>query len=347
MEKHLTPIRIAFEASKARNLHSGLGQYVRSLGLALEAGGGCDLHWLGWSNDAAHNKGAIKPIHRIWGVSGNFDVWHHTHQQSRLFPRRSVPQLVTIHDLNFLEKGYGAWRMRNKIQAVQSLVNRCSGVVFISEFTRTLCMQHLRLPQQQWVIYNGNPMDVQGVQQAPKTCTGNWPFLFSIGMVQEKKQFDLIPGILDLDQDLHWVLAGMPETKTVERIRSEAHRWGVSNRVHFLGGITEAEKRWCYAHCKALAFPSKAEGFGLPVVEAYSMGKPVLLSRCGSLPEMGKDWAHYAEDQTPEAYRTAYQKAEAKGWNLHLQGEWQAYAQEFTWTEAARKYRIAYQSILL
>jgi glycosyltransferase involved in cell wall biosynthesis len=345
LEKHLNPIRVAFEASKASNLHSGLGQYVRSLGMALETGGGCALNWLGWSKNADHNNNTIKPIDRVLGVSGAFDVWHHTHQQSRLFPRRNLPQLVTIHDLNFLEKDYGAWRMGKKMRAVQNLVNRCSGVVFISEFTRDLCMQHLRLPQRQWVIYNGNPMDAGGVQQAPKACTGNWPFLFSIGMVQEKKQFDLIPGILALDKDMHWVLAGMPDPKTVERIRSEAHRWGVSSRVHLLGGITEAEKRWCYAHCKALVFPSKAEGFGLPVVEAYSMGKPVLLSRCGSLPEMGKDWAHYAENQTPEAYREAFLKAESEGWNLHRKSEWQAYARGFTWEQAAQNYLHAYQSI--
>lgn len=345
MEKHLNTLHVAFEASKGKNPHSGLGQYVRALGMALEAEGNCTLNWLGWNHDSSQKKNNIKPLHRLLGIPGEFDVWHHTHQQSRLFPRRKIPQLVTIHDLNFLEKSYSSARIRKRMNEIQNLLNHCSGVVFISEFTRTICLEHLTLPQQQWVIYNGNPMDKDGDQQPPKVYSGKWPFLFSIGMVQDKKQFHLVPGILALDSDLHWVLAGQQEDSVVARIRVEARRWGVSDRIHLLGAITEAEKRWCYAHCKALIFPSKAEGFGLPVLEAYSMGKPVLLSRCGSLPEIGKEWAHYADEQTPESYREAFLQAESKDWNLHLKSEWQAYAKEFTWAEAARKYRTAYQSI--
>jgi glycosyltransferase involved in cell wall biosynthesis len=56
-----------------------------------------------------------------------------------------------------------------------------------------------------------------------------------------------------------------------------------------LGYVSDVELEWLYAHCFAFVFPSLFEGFGLPVVEAMSLGAPVVVSNASSLPEIVGD----------------------------------------------------------
>jgi len=57
--------------------------------------------------------------------------------------------------------------------------------------------------------------------------------------------------------------------------------------VSLLGTISESDKIFYYKNCLAFAFPSLREGFGFPVLEAMTFGKPVFLSNKTSLPEIG------------------------------------------------------------
>ena len=59
---------------------------------------------------------------------------------------------------------------------------------------------------------------------------------------------------------------------------------GVADRVRFLGWVEEDDKPALYRHCQAFAFPSRYEGFGLPVIEAMQLGVPVLTSNTSSRP---------------------------------------------------------------
>jgi glycosyltransferase involved in cell wall biosynthesis len=67
------------------------------------------------------------------------------------------------------------------------------------------------------------------------------------------------------------------------------------------GAVDEATKLWLYAHCEAFLFPSLSEGFGLPVAEAMTFGKPVFISNLTSLPEVGGEDAFYFENFEPES----------------------------------------------
>lgn len=60
---------------------------------------------------------------------------------------------------------------------------------------------------------------------------------------------------------------------------------GLLGRVRRLGRVSDAELCWLYRNCRALLYPSLVEGYGLPVVEAMSLGGPVLTSSVSSLPE--------------------------------------------------------------
>lgn len=69
----------------------------------------------------------------------------------------------------------------------------------------------------------------------------------------------------------------------------------VRDRVHILDGITDQALRWLYENCRFSVYPSFYEGWGLPVGESLSYGKPVISSNAASLPEVGGDLVPYID----------------------------------------------------
>ena len=72
-----------------------------------------------------------------------------------------------------------------------------------------------------------------------------------------------------------------------EKLRARRTDLGLSlPNVLFLGYISDAYMKWLMGHAKALLFPSRAEGFGIPPLEALSCGAQVIVSSTSSLPEV-------------------------------------------------------------
>jgi len=78
-----------------------------------------------------------------------------------------------------------------------------------------------------------------------------------------------------------------------------------SPNVVFAGGVTDAEMRALFANAGCLAFPSTTEGFGLPPLEAMSLGCPVIAAPCGALPEVCGEAALYADPDDAAGWEAA------------------------------------------
>jgi glycosyltransferase involved in cell wall biosynthesis len=232
-------------------------------------------------------------------------VWHSTHQSTDYYPDKKKTKLVlTIHDLNYLYDESKSKRKKQKyIADLQQKIDRADQVVTISQFTKDDVTRHFQVdPNHISVIYNGctiTPLDeVVRPELAPDR-----PFLFTIGTIVEKKNFHVLPALLQ-DNDFYLVIAGITHSNSYkESILAEGEKFGVKNRILFTGGINENDKQWYYQHCAAFVFPSISEGFGLPVIEAMHFGKPVLLSTHTCLPEIGVLVAYYFECFDVEAMR--------------------------------------------
>jgi glycosyltransferase involved in cell wall biosynthesis len=140
------------------------------------------------------------------------------------------------------------------------------------------------------------------------------------------------------------VLAGASSTYTdiVKRMVAERRLDNVRIRLD----ISEAEKAWLYAHCRGFLFPSLAEGFGLPPIEAMHFGKPVFLSRHTSLPEIGGDAACYFDDYDGAAMRRVVEA----GVDAHARpGRAEAvvaHARQFSWARCAAQHVALYLELL-
>ena len=78
--------------------------------------------------------------------------------------------------------------------------------------------------------------------------------------------------------------------------------------VYLTGKIEQTEKIWLYRNCESFLFPSKGEGFGLPIIEAMQFGKAIFISNYTCLPEIGNGFAYIWDKLEPEAMAKSIRK---------------------------------------
>ena len=278
-------------------------------------------------------------------------LWHATSQLSWYVPTSPFTKVVlTVHDLNFLHENPNERTYTRQLAMVRRNIRRADYLVTISDFVRQDILRHADL-----LGYTGRqplryvPRGVEDLAPVPPGHVPAYmprrPFLFGLGTINSKKNYHVLAALLQ-DTDYELVIAGsFAEADYVATIRAAAAQVGAADRVTVLTRISEADKTWYYQHCLAYMQPSLAEGFGLPVVEAMQLGKPVFLSRLTSLPEVGGAAAYYFDDFSPQHLRQVLAAGLARHSPTRA-AEAQAQARQFSWAQAAADYLTVYQELL-
>jgi glycosyltransferase involved in cell wall biosynthesis len=157
-----------------------------------------------------------------------------------------------------------------------------------------------------------------------------------------KNQELLVRAATKLPDDVVIVLAGHQEPY-VERVQALARELGVAGRLRFVGYLSDAEieRLWLLSACAV--FPTRAEGFGLPVLEAMARGVPVACSDIPVLRELGGDVPRYFDPNDPGAAAAA---VSASLGDRERGRRGIERAAQFSWSEAARGTMEAYQRAL-
>lgn len=148
-------------------------------------------------------------------------------------------------------------------------------------------------------------------------------FILYVSTIERRKNHDILYKAYHLlcrdcntDQLPQLVLVGMPGWGVADLLKDIELDPIVRGRIRFLHHVTDAELSLLYEKAMFCVYPSLYEGWGLPVGEALAMGKPLLASGCGSLPEVGGDLVRYLDP-----------------WNA---GEWAAAIREWSTDDALR-----------
>lgn len=348
------PFKILFDAFPLRNRLTGLGQFcfnllheyaaqaekniqftafIRAEGIQYLSGLPIKILKAGW----------LRRYHQPWMkdfIFERYDIWHASNEASRIIHIPENSKLVfTIHGLHCLDEG-NKERMEKELKNTQSLADKAAIVVTDSEATTRVVKKNLNIPDNKLRrIYLG--VNLSNEFQKPAWADGQ-KFIFAIGSFLLRKNFHtLIPMIKELPYKL--VIAGRPNSSYYEQVRQDIVKYGVENQVIIPGEISDTEKNWCYQHCEAFAFPSFSEGFGIPIIEALYFGKPTFLSRFGSLPEIGSDYAYYWDNFSPQEMAQKVKENIDKPMDLE---KCKAYALSYSWANTAKEYLAVYRSLL-
>lgn len=344
---------VFLEMERLRHPATGLGQFCLHLGrqFLARAAGDLDLRFfLPASGRALLGTGARCVIQHGWHKlfipgSSRYDVWHCFHQDSRYLPRSKSRVLLTVHDLNFLSKYSGpkqAWRSKR----LQDRVRRASGIAVDSHYTGSVLRENIEVGKTPVkVIPLGNSLTHFRDAKRPASAPSG-RFFLALGVLSPRKNLHVLPALLESFPGHSLVIAGPGHPEYARVIRDEAGRHGVLDRLILAGEIGDEDRFWYYSNCEALLFPSLAEGFGLPAVEAMSLGKPVFLSRLTSLPEVGGEHAFYFDDFDPAHMREVVERglhraATEAGFSAGLI----EHSRKWSWEEAATSYLEFYRAV--
>jgi len=289
----------------------------------------------------------LSKFHKLFFPSKNkFDVVHLSDQTCRLHPGKvNAKKIMTIHDMNKVHLKFSKpHRIEVYLKELSALIAQVDKVVAISEFVANDVKHYFpEATNKVSVIYNGADKLTVPPSHQPTTVPSK-PFLFTIGLLSVQKGFHLLPALL-YNNDYELVISGI-ETPHKQTIIQEAEKYGCLDRVHITGPIEDADKAWYYQNCAAFVFPSRAEGFGLPVIEAMHFGKPAFLARKTSLPEVGGDVAYYFENFEPEHMQEVFNKG-MQDFNARKPVDAIIkQAEKFSWENSANQYFALYEECL-
>ena len=351
-------MKVAFDVAPLSHPRTGVGNYVRgSLAGLVEAG----AEVVPFAPTSAPGRRAIRealadipveprlrffPFAHFWrqGWSragwppverflGPVDVLHFSDWMYP--PQRGGIRSTMVHDL--VPERFPEWvqtRTRRMHGAKYRNAARTCDVIFVNaEFTKGEVVELMGVaPEKVVVAYPG--VDVRYRPGGEAAELGR-PYVLTVATLEPRKNLETLLG------------AQLPEGHALAVVGAAG--WGEQPRldrsdVIRLGYVDDDRLAAMYRGSAVFAYPSRFEGFGIPVVEAMASGVPVVASSHASLDEASGDAALRADPDDAEAWTAALEEALRRRDELVARGL--GHAQRFTWPGTGRAMFDAFSAIL-
>ena len=369
---------IGFDAKRVVRNATGLGSYSRTLVNDLAATGANELQLLLYAPDEGHyelrSQIAVRPnvsfrypaslsphspllsplAKNYWRsrgvvkdlVADGVQLFHGLSGELPSGLRKAgIRSVVTIHDLIFIRHPeYYHW-IDTKLYTwkFRQTVREADHIIAISECTKRDIMELGHVPEEKIsVIYQSFSPRFKGGGTMPGA-----PYLLSVGTIEERKNALLAVKALEfLPDELSLVLVGR-STDYAKQVRRYADHHGLGRRVVMRHDVSDDELPRLYAGAEAFVYPSRYEGFGIPIIEAASMGLPVVAATGSCLEEAGGPHSLYVSPDDPAALAAAVKRVRRGSAEREERiRATRQYISRFCGTDVARQVINVYQRVL-
>ncbi len=223
--------------------------------------------------------------------------------------REGIRSVVTVHDLIFL-RFPDYYRLSDRLLYAWKLRKACreaDRIVAISRTTKHDLTTLLGIPDEKIdVVYQGcderfkRQPEASACDAVRRKYALPEEYILSVGTIEERKNaLLLLQAAVLLPRAPHIVLVGRrtPYTRQLERFAA-AH--GLADRLHVLDRVTNDELPAVYALAQLFVYPSRYEGFGIPMIEAAWCGVPAIGATGSCLEEAGGPDALYVDPDAPQ-----------------------------------------------
>jgi len=172
-------------------------------------------------------------------------------------------------------------------------------------------------------------------------------FILSVGSIEARKNIaEAVKALNYLPEDIHLVAVGKP-TEYAEQVLRSISRPALASRVRFLHNVPDADLHALYQMAEVFVYPSRYEGFGIPVIEAIHSGLPVVAATGSCLEEAGGPDCLYVSPDDEKAMAVAIARvlkgAEGREERIRRSRD---YVRRFEGTDVASQVLEVYRRVL-
>lgn len=301
---------------------------------------------------------------RNWGLKSmlrkeEVDIYHGLSNELPigLYNDKSVGTILTMHDLAFIRyPQFYKWVDRAMYtKKYGASARHADHVIAVSESTRQDVIELFGVePERVSVVYQGcsslfhhvkpeQAAFVRGHYQLPER------YMLFVGSIEERKNLRLaVEALAQLkDRDICLVAVGR-RTAYCDQVLADARRLGVVQRVRLMHSVPTEHLPGFYAGAELFVYPSRFEGFGIPIIEALNVGVPVIGARGSCLEEAGGPNSLYTSpDDAEELAEMMTSILSSRALATEMVAEGKHYAKRFTPKYIMRELRAIYENVLL
>lgn len=304
----------------------------------------------------------LKSLWRTFGIThrlqeDKIDLFHGLSNELPLNIRKAgkVKSVVTIHDLIFLRyPAYYKWIDR-KIYTYKfrKACENADLVVAISECTKRDIISYFHIPEEKIrVVYQGCdvsftiPATDEKKQEVREKYSLPEHYILNVGSIEERKNVLLaVKALFYLPEEMHLVILGR-RTAYTDRIDAFIHTHQLEGRVKILSGVPFADLPAIYQQAEVFVYPSRFEGFGIPIIEAIYSGIPVVAATGSCLEEAGGPTSIYVHPDDVEGMADALKQASGnRAIRARMIEEGKNYVRRFSEEEQARQLMRIYSGL--
>lgn len=282
------------------------------------------------------------------------DIIHETYYYGRLARHRSAPVITTIHDMiherfakQFSERDQTTERKRRCVESADH-------VICVSHNTKRDLVDLFGVADEKIsVVHHGVrpllPTTLQGCAVSESGGSSGPPFILYVGQRHGYKNFGtLVKAMADLRgpaAEFRLVCFGGGNFTRAEEDAFATAGIAKHRIVQVSGDDSALADRYRNAVC--MVYPSLYEGFGMPILEAMSLGCPVLCSDSSAMPEVGGDAVLYFDPlHVDSLHQALVDVAESQELRSRLSAKGKARSAQFTWQSCAENTLSVYRKVV-